>query len=51
MFNSFLYEKHVILASNSGIVQIVISITSSLSGSGFYVMRWVKYGDTEKYHA
>ena len=42
----FLYEKktYIILASNIVIVQIVISITSSPSGTGFYVMRWVKYG-------
>ena len=42
----FLYEKkkYIILASNIVIVQIMISITSSPSGTGFYVMRWVKYG-------
>ena len=42
----FLYEKkpYIILASNIVIVQIVISITNSPSGTGFYVMRWVKYG-------
>ena len=45
LFNSFSYtKKHVILAINIVIVQIVISITSSPSGTGFYEMRWVKYG-------
>ena len=44
VFNSFSYtKKHVILAINSVIVQIVISIMSSQSGNGFCVMRWVKY--------
>ena len=39
VLNSFLIQKkHVILASNIVIVQIVISITSSPSGTGFYVM-------------
>ena len=42
VFSSFSYT--ISLAINIVIVQIVISITSSLSGTGFYVMRWVKYG-------
>ena len=42
VFNSS--KKHVILAINIVIVQIAISITSLPSGTGFYVMRWVKYG-------
>ena len=40
----FLFEKHTILAINSVIAHIAISITSSPSGAGFHVMRWVKYG-------
>ena len=45
VFNSFSYtKKHVILVINTVISQIAISITSSPSGTGFYVMRWVKYG-------
>ena len=46
VFNSFANTKktHVILAINIVIVQIAISITSSPSGNGVYVMRWVKYG-------
>ena len=45
MFNSFSYtKKHVILAINIVIAQIAISITSSLSGTLFNMMRWVKYG-------
>ena len=45
VFNSFSYtKKHVILAINIVIVQIEISITSSPPGTGFFVMRWVKYG-------
>ena len=31
-------KKHVILAINIVVVQIVISITSSPSGTGFYMM-------------
>ena len=43
VFNFFSYmKKHVILAIDIVIVQIVISITSSPSGTGFYVTRWVK---------
>ena len=43
VFNSFSYsKKHIILAINIAIGQIVISITSSMSGTEFYVMRWVK---------
>ena len=42
---SFSYmKKHVTLAMNIVVVHIVILITSSPSGTGFYVMRWVKYG-------
>ena len=37
-------KKHVILAINIVKAQIVISIMSSLSGTGFHVMKWVKYG-------
>ena len=48
VFNSFSYTKntHVILAIIivTYITQIVILIMSSLSGTGFYAMRWVKYG-------
>ena len=44
-FNSFSYtKKQVILRINIVIAEIVISFTSSASGTGFYVMRWVKYG-------
>ena len=37
---------------NIDIVQIAISYTSSLSCTGFYVMRWenMEDDDTEKYH-
>ena len=34
----FLIGKNIVM------VQIVILITSSPSGAGFYVMRWIKYG-------
>ena len=45
MFISFSYMKtHIVLAINIVIAQIAISIMSSPSGTGFYVMRWVKYG-------
>ena len=46
VFSSFSYtKKHIILAINQiAIVQIAISIKSSPSGTGFYAMRWVKYG-------
>ena len=45
VFNSFYYtKKHVILAINIVISQIALSITKSPSGTGFYVMGWVKYG-------
>ena len=45
LFNSFsCMKKQANLAINIVMVQIVISITSSPSGTGFYVMRWVKYG-------
>ena len=40
----FLYEKHVVLAINIVFVQILI--TSLLSGTGLYVMKWVKYGQS-----
>ena len=45
VYNSFSYmKKHIILAIDIVIVQIVISIMSSPSCTGFYVMRWIKYG-------
>ena len=45
VFNSFSYtKKHVIFAINIVIVQIATSIMSLPSGTGFNVMRWVKYG-------
>ena len=45
VFNSFSYnKKHIILAINIVFAQIAILITSSPSGTGFYVMRRVKYG-------
>ena len=45
VLGSFSYTKnHVIFFINIVITQIAISITSSLSGFGFYVMRGVKYG-------
>ena len=45
VFNSFSYmKKHVILAINIVSGLIVIWIMSLPSGTGFYVMRWVKYG-------
>ena len=45
VFISFSYtKKHVIFVINIFTAQIVILITSSRSGTGFYVMRWVKYG-------
>ena len=41
----FSYTKeHIILVINNVFAQIAISITSSPSGTGFYVLRWVKYG-------
>ena len=41
----FFYKKnHVILAINIAIPQITILIMSLPSGTGFYVLRWVKYG-------
>ena len=41
---TFSYTKeNVILVINIVFAQIAISITSSPSGNGFYVMRWVKY--------
>ena len=40
----FIRKKHAILEINIVIIQNVISITSLPSGTGFYVMRWVKYG-------
>ena len=43
MFNHFSYtKKHVILAINI-VIALQILITSLPSGTGFYVMRWVKY--------
>ena len=43
VFNSFSFtKKHVVLAINSVISHIALSIRSSLSGTGFYVMRLVK---------
>ena len=49
-FNSFSLRKKKPI--NIVITQIVTSITSSPSGTGFYVMRWVNMedGDTEIYH-
>ena len=45
VFNSLSFtKKHVILAINIIISQIALSIRSSLSGTGFYVMRSVKTG-------
>ena len=43
-------KKYVILAINIVITQIALLITSLPSGTGFYVMRWVKYGGLEQYH-
>ena len=44
LFKSFSYtKKYVILAINIVFAQIAISITSSPSGTGFYVKRWVIY--------
>ena len=37
-------KNHVILAINIVLAQIAILIPSSLSGTRFYVKRWVKYG-------
>ena len=44
-------KKHVILASNIVIVQIVISITSLPSVGIYWVLCDVDDGDTEKHHA
>ena len=45
VFISFSYtKKHIILEINIVIAQIAILIMGSPSGTGFYVMRWVKYG-------
>ena len=45
LFISFSFMKtHLVLAINIVIAQIAISITSAPSGTGFYVMRRVKYG-------
>ena len=41
---SYTKKTHVILVINIVFAQIAILITSSLSGTGLYVMRWVKYG-------
>ena len=41
---SYKYEKLVILATKIVFPQIAILITSLPSGTGLYVMRWVKYG-------
>ena len=44
-FSSFSYmKKRFIIAINIIIVQIAILIMSSMSGTGFYVMRWAKNG-------
>ena len=43
-FSYLIKKTHVILAIIFVIAQMVISMTSLPSGTGFYVMRWVKYG-------
>ena len=45
VFNSFSYTKtHFLLAINIVMDQISLLITSLPPGTGFYLIRWIKYG-------